>query len=657
MSIEPNSTGRVRVVCLSLLLVASILGGATAVVGGTDATQPATATQQQQASTGTGSGAAAPDSVGITAGATNQTAVASAGAGPATFEFSESEAGTFSTNGTATLGLPSGADVAFDPTNTSAVASADGATVSVTDVTPTTVTIDVASTDGNATTTVRVAGLRFESTGDAAAVDATWTFGTASAATAVEPERLEVTGLGADLARGADGTPAGTTGVFAQAPSAARTEGFVAASRNFAIRIPDGLRDDVAFDTTASLTVRTEGGDCGVPVVADPRQENYFLEDHQIIVELSCEIGRDEYLEVTGIAFNVSGADAVTPPEIEGQLAARYQPVDRTGSVTVDAGDPIRAHAPVVSTDDTTVEAGRTNVTGDGAATVSIADDVGALLGNGSHVTVELEDTGVTFNESQTVAAETVDGDATPPTVVSANATTVVLDVRETTDAGDEFRLQGAGGDGLRFDVAPGAGETAFRVTTSPGADAVTQVTDAAVVVDVSNDDEPPASTPTPTPTPPDDDDETTPPPDDDGDDGSPPPSDDDGASTPGDDDESTPTNDDGTSTTDRTGASSSTTGEASSDDPTADGGTGAGDASPGDGDPARAATDTGSQGDEDASGSADATDTAAGDGDDSAVSGLPEIAGLTETTLLAVLAAAAVAVVLAIVGGRVVLE
>jgi hypothetical protein len=443
------------------------------------------ATQQQASASGSGSdstGAGAdPGAVGITAGATNQSAIASQGAGPATFDVTESEAGEFPESGTATLSLPDGSGVRFDPGNTSAAATADGGAATVIDVGETKVVLDVTSTDPNATTSLYLDGLRFESAPDAGAVDAVWRFGNTSATTAVEPERLRVSGLDEDVPRGAHGTPGGATDVYADALHA-RTEGFIEQDRVLAVRIPEALEDDVAFDSSADVTARTEDGDCGLPVVSDPIGEDVTVDDHQILVTVSCEIGHEEYIQISGVRFNVSGADATAPAEISAQLEARYDPVDRMDAVDVEAGNPIEAHAPIVSTGSTSVESNATDVTGDGNVSVSLSDDVGTLLGDGSRIAVELEDTGVTFNDSQSFAAETVSGN-TSATVVSANATTVELEVDGPSEAGDELRIRGENGSAIRFDVAADANDTAFLVTTTPGAEDVTQRTDTVVAV------------------------------------------------------------------------------------------------------------------------------------------------------------------------------
>ena len=129
------------------------------------------------------------------------------------------------------------------------------------------------------------------------------------------------------------------------------------------------------------------------------------------------------------------------------------------------------------------MEAGTTDSTGGGGVRVPIADDVGGLMGDDTRITLELEDGGVTFNESQDVEAVSVSGDTPPPSVVNVSGTTIVLETNGETDAGDEFRIQRSGGEALRFDAAPDANDTALRVTTTPGAENVTQVTGEVVTI------------------------------------------------------------------------------------------------------------------------------------------------------------------------------
>ena len=129
------------------------------------------------------------------------------------------------------------------------------------------------------------------------------------------------------------------------------------------------------------------------------------------------------------------------------------------------------------------MEADTTSSTGGGGVRVSVTDDVGGLMGNDTRITLELEGGGVTFDESQDVEAVSVSGDTPPPSVVNVSGTTIVLRTNGETDAGDEFRIQRSGGKALRFDAAPDANDTALRVTTTPGAENVTQVTEEIVTI------------------------------------------------------------------------------------------------------------------------------------------------------------------------------
>jgi hypothetical protein len=211
--------------------------------------------------------------------------------------------------------------------------------------------------------------------------------------------------------------------------------------------------------------------------------QNHWVEEDVILIKTSCEIGREAYVLARGVRFNVTGAAADEPAEFATALEASYEPVNATDRVEVDAGDPVEAHAPLLGVTETTVEENTTNTTGNGTARLTIADDVGGLMGDGSRLTVELDDTGVTFNESQEFETVAVEGDSPPPTVLEVDETSIVLEVEDETTAGDEFRIQRAGGEGIRFDAAPGANDTAFTVATTPGDEDVTQVTDTVVSV------------------------------------------------------------------------------------------------------------------------------------------------------------------------------
>ena len=451
---------------------------------GSDGATTLASTQESQTDSGESASAGAdPASVGVTAGATNQAPIETAGEGPATLRLTEDEAGAFPDNGTARLTLPDDAGVTFDVANSSATVTGDGASATVSDVSATAVTVQVKGTDPDATSSLNLEGVRFTVAPDAGATDATWSFGNVSAATAVEPERLIFDGFGDDVPRGAAKVPEDETGLIIRVPSDARSSGFHEERDDIGVIIPDEYADDIAFDTSADLQVTSEGGDCGLPVVGDPRPEDYYLGEDYLVIEPSCTIEGDAYVSVQGLRFNVSGANASEPAEFVADIDGAYDPVDSIDKVWVAAGSPVEAHAPVVAAGETTVSAGATNTTGDGAVRISISDDVGRLMGENTRMTVELEDSGVTFNESQELEVASVSGDSPPPSLVSANGTTVVLEVDGETSAGDEFRIQRAGGEALRFDVTEGANDTALRVTTTPGAEDVTQVTDTVVAV------------------------------------------------------------------------------------------------------------------------------------------------------------------------------
>jgi hypothetical protein len=450
---------------------------------GSDGVTTSASTREQTDSGGSASAGADPASVGVTAGATDQAPIETAGEGPATLRLTEDEAGAFPDDGTARLTLPEDGGVTFDTDNTSATANGDGASATVSSVSATAVTVRVEGTDPDATSSLNLEGVRFTVAPDASATNATWSFGNVSAATTVEPERLSFDGFGDDVPRGAAKVPEDETGLIIRVPNDARSSGFHEERDDIGVIIPDEYADDIAFDTSADLRVTSERGDCGLPFLRDPRPERHYLGEDRLVIEPSCTIEGDAYISVRGLRFNVSGANATEPAEFVAEVDGAYDPVNSVDKVRVEAGSPVEAHAPVVTAGGTTVSAGATNTTGDGAVRVSVADDIDRLMGENTRMTVELEDTGVTFNESQELEVAPVSGDSPPPSVVSANATTVVLEVDGETSAGDEFRLQRAGGGGLRFDATAGANDTAFRVTTTPGAEDVTQVTDTVVAV------------------------------------------------------------------------------------------------------------------------------------------------------------------------------
>ena len=460
------------------------------IVDGVSGTRQAAGSQEGSSGAGaSGQGAAAPASVAITAGASAQAPIAEAGEGPATLRLTEEAAGDFPDNGTARLTLDDDSTVTFDTDATSATATADGADAEVADVTARTVTVDIDGVDPEANSSLALEGLRFTSGDDADVEAATWQFGDVSRTTTVTPERLEFLGFGNDLPRGAHGVPGDGAKFFAQAPSDAKTEGFHAEDELLAIQIPEEYREEVSFDTSSDVQAFTREGNCEPPiigdVVSDPLPEDVNVTENSVLVDLSCQIDREEYLMVENIRFNVSGATAAEPAEFVARLDGTHKPVNATERVFVEeGGNPVSAHAPIVEPGGTTVAADRTATAGDGNVRVDLTDDIGGMMAAGTTVTVELEDTGVTFDESQSLEVVTTSGDTAAPTVEAVDGRTVVLEVQETTEAGDSFQLRRSGDRAIRFDTAPGADDASLLVTTTPGGEDVAQSTDKVVSVD-----------------------------------------------------------------------------------------------------------------------------------------------------------------------------
>lgn len=449
----------------------------------TSASTSSTAATRDDTSGSTGADAD-PDVVNITASAANQPPIYAAGQGPTALTLAEDDPGSFPDNGTATLRLPEDTSTAFDRANTSATASGDGASATVTGVTARQVTISVSSTDDSVNSSISVEGLRFTSGADAQSVDVVWSFGNVSDSTTVGPERMAALGFVVDAPRGARRAPERGTGLSIEPGT--RTEGFHGADEPIVISVPDRLRDEVAFDTSADVDVTTRGDDCDTVGPLPPLEEveglGYTVNGTEIRIVPGCEIGHDENVFIQDVRFNLSGANASEPAEITAQLETTYEPVDATERASIAAGDPIDGHAPVVDVSTTMVEQSAEDTAGDGAVRISIADDIGGLMADSSRITIELTDTGVTFNESRTLEVASV-GDSPPPTVVSANATTLVLEVDGATAEGDEFRIQRSGGHPIRFDAAADASDTSLLVTTTPGAEDVTQTTGTVVSV------------------------------------------------------------------------------------------------------------------------------------------------------------------------------
>lgn len=479
MSSEQSPNERAQAVLLATVMTLSLVVGAALVAGGTAA--------QADSDTNTGEASATPGSVGVTAGAGNQAPIAQAGSGPAALNFTEDELGGFPANGTATLSLPADGDVAFDTANSSVSVAARGATVGNVSLGERTLEIEVESTDNETNSRLSVSGLRFVSGGDASTVEATWSFGNAEGATGVEPERLTTTGFGDILARGADDVPDNGTGVAIEAPEDARTEGFHAEGEYLSITIPEEHAGRLSFNDSVAgdVEIETDRGDCdgvldfNIVLVSNPQTQ---ADDDMLLVDPGCEIGSEEYVLVENIRFDVAGAEAGEAVDVDVDLDVESVPVDAVENATTTGESGLRLRGPTVDVGTTTIETNTTATVGDTPLKISVADEHGGMIGAGTNVTVEVNGTGVTFNESQTFEAVSVAGDSAPPTVVDTAPTSITLEVESETAAGDEFRIQREGGNGILFDVAEGAGNASFEVTTTPGDEDVTRVTDGGVV-------------------------------------------------------------------------------------------------------------------------------------------------------------------------------
>jgi hypothetical protein len=479
MSSEPSPNERTQVVLLAAVVALSLVAGAGVIAGQTAA--------QSDSDTNTGEASATPGSVGVTAGAANQTPIAEDGGGSAALNFTEDALGGFPANGTATLSLPSDGDVSFDTANSSVSVVAQGATVGNVTLRERTVEIEVESTDNGTNSVLSVSGLRFVTGGNASVVEATWSFGNAEGVTRVEPERLETTGFGDVLERGAHDVPDDGTGFVIDAPDDARTEGFHAEDEFISVTVPEAHAGRLSFNESVldDIVVEADGGDCGgfldigISLGGNPETQ---ADDDMLLIDPGCEIGSDEYVTVENLRFDVAGAEAGDAVDVDVDLNVESTPVGAAENATVAGENDLRLRGPTVDVGTTTIETNETATAGDVPLKINVADEHGSMIGAGTQVTVEVNGTGVTFNESQTFEAVSVAGDTAPPTVVNATATSITLEVGSETAAGDEFRVQREGGNGILFDVAEGAGNASFDVTTTPGGEDVTQVTDGGVV-------------------------------------------------------------------------------------------------------------------------------------------------------------------------------
>lgn len=431
------------------------------------------------------------ESFGVTAGATAQPPVDADGT--ERIQLSETSSEDFSTAGTSTFTLPADADVRFDVEATDPQANASGSEdIDVRDVRVVddrTVEVDITNASAAETESLSIVGLRFEVPADAAATTGTWRFGTASAEIEFVPERLTPEVSADPIPRGMDGAPE-EAGVRIDALDA-RSGGFHAEGERMAIYIPEGQRDRLSFDTRSDPKIELFGGECASETDSVtrlvPAPEDRGLTEDVFFFELDCELGNEESVLVTDLRFNTTGVGMDEPAEFDSTLVVESVPVNATGPVGVDTDAALSVVAPEVSAsaDTIAVPANGTGVTGDAPAGVSVADDIGGLLMEGSEVVVTLDGAGVTFDDSQTV---TVDNDGIEATVTGVTAREITLAIESESEAGDSLALSGADGDGLAFDVAADAESARLAVTTSAGGEAVTQDAGSKIVVEAADD-------------------------------------------------------------------------------------------------------------------------------------------------------------------------
>ena len=500
MRTEPKTSERVRSLLLVAVVICALVGGSVAVAGAATATIDTTSTTDDTTSDGTdtetnttdtddgteretrthsGEATAGPDSVGVTAGAAGQAPIATADAGPAPLRFAEDEANGFPADGTVTLTLPDDGSVRFDTGASSVSVTVTNGTVSGTTLSERELSFAV-DTENGTESEITVEGLRFVAAAEATAVDATWTFGTASGTTTVEPERMTAAGFGSVVPRGAHGAPEDGTGFSLQPDQGeARTNGFHADSEFVGVFISEAYSDRLSFDRSSveDLEIRTSNRCRGDNLVGTSGARNVYVQDGVLFFKVYCQLNHDDYLTVQNVRFNTTGSTADEVPDFDAALEVKYDPVNNTDStrVAADGDNQLAVRSPTVEGANTTVQRGANDTAGDEPVSVTVTDDHGGMVADGSQLTFSL--TGgdsVSFNESQTV--EAVSGsDSFTATVAEVTPDSIVLDVDGESAAGDSLTIRGANESSLAFDVGENASDTDLTVTTNAGGDDVTQ--------------------------------------------------------------------------------------------------------------------------------------------------------------------------------------
>jgi PGF-pre-PGF domain-containing protein len=508
MRTESTTTERVRSLLLVAVMICALVGGSVAVAGsatadldtssgfttddtssdGTDSTNDTDSgtnstesdeTTENETRTHTGEATAGPDSVGVTAGADGQPAIATADAGPSTLRFTEDEANGFPADGTATLTLPEDGGVTFDTEASSVSVTATNATVSGTDLSERELSIAV-DTENGTDTKITVDGLRFAVTADAKATEATWTFGDATGTTTVEPERMTAAGFGSVVARGAHGAPEEGTGFSLQPDQGeARTNGFHERGDFVGVFIDEAYADRLAFDRSSvdDLEIRTTNGCHRDNLVESTGARNVYVQDGVLFFKVYCQLDHGDYLTVQNVRFNTTGATADETPDFDAALEVKYDPVNNTDStrVAADGDTQVSVRSPTVEGANTSVERGSNATDGDEPVSITLTDEHGGMVADGSQLTLSLAGgDGVSFDDSQSVEVVS-ESDSFTATVAEVTPGSIVLDVDGDSSAGDSLTIRGANESGLTFDVGENASDANLTVTTNAGGDDVTQ--------------------------------------------------------------------------------------------------------------------------------------------------------------------------------------
>lgn len=489
MSSEPTTTERVRALLFATVIVLSIVGGSVAVTASATAGFDTNDSERNETETRshTGAATATPQRVGVTAGAAGQAPIETADGGPASLRFAEDEPHGFPTDGTATLSLPESSGVTFDLEGSSVSVVGDNATVTGTELSEHELSINVDIENGTESA-IAVDGLRFVAEPEATAVDATWTFGDATGTTTIEPERMAVSGFESVLPRGADGTPENGTDFSLQPDQQdARTNGFHADGEFVGVFITEEYDDRISFDRSAMEDIEIQTSSrCNRDALAETvGARNAYIQDGVFFFKVYCELNYDDYVLLRNLQFNVSGGTVEETLDFDTTIDVKYDPVNNTDSARVkaDGDDQLAVRSPTIETSTTAVESGGNATAGDEPMSVTVSDDHGGMVADGTRLTLSLTDGGVAFNASQRLDVSS-DSDSFTATVDKVSSDSIVLEVDGDSSAGDSVTIQGANGTGLLFDVGSEATDTDLRVTTNSGGDDVTQRAGSVEVID-----------------------------------------------------------------------------------------------------------------------------------------------------------------------------